>query len=71
MTKHQYRNTNIVLSILFILFAAIIWFRKTDGSGFAQTTSLRWVALAVFASFFAFVLIIEMIIFAIARRSRK
>ncbi|MBI0022705.1 DUF3923 family protein [Lactobacillus sp. W8172] len=53
------------------MFAAIIWFRKTDGSGFAQTTSLRWVALAVFASFFAFVLIIEMIIFAIARRSRK
>ncbi|MBC6361308.1 DUF3923 family protein [Lactobacillus sp. M0390] len=68
MTKHPYRNTNIVLSILFILFAAIIWFRKTDGSGLAQTTSLRWAALA---SFYAFVLIIERIIFPIARRSRK
>ncbi|WP_046308078.1 DUF3923 family protein [Lactobacillus apis] len=63
--KHPYRNTNIVL---FILFAVIIWFRKADGSGRAQTTSLRWAALA---SFFAFVLIIERIIFAIARKSRK
>ncbi|WP_370530385.1 DUF3923 family protein [Lactobacillus apis] len=63
--KHPYRNTNIVL---FILFAAIIWFRKTDGLGLAQTTSLRW---AVLASFFTFVLIIEMTIFAIARRSKK
>ncbi|MBH9986144.1 DUF3923 family protein [Lactobacillus sp. M0390] len=50
------------------MFAAIIWFRKTDGSGLAQTTSLRWAALA---SFYAFVLIIERIIFPIARRSRK
>ncbi|WP_083213216.1 DUF3923 family protein [Lactobacillus apis] len=44
MTKHPYRNTNIVFSTLFILFTAIIWFRKIDGSGLAQTTSLRWAA---------------------------
>lgn len=68
--KHGYLITNVILAVIFILLSAVIFLRKTDGAGLAQSPHLRFVTFVVLVIFFALIVVGELIVFAVSHRRR-
>ncbi len=60
--------------IQFLIFSAVsvfIFVRTVDGHGAEQTPYSRWISFAVWALFYAGLLVVEWMIFFFVRRSKK
>ena len=59
----RWRITNIILVVLFASLALFLWLRPYDGTGTANTVNVKLISFAVLIIFFAFISLIELIVY--------
>ena len=64
----RWRITNIILVVLFAGMALFLWLRPYDGTGTANTMNVKLISLAVLIVFFAFIGLIELIVYLLVRK---
>ena len=64
----RWRIINIILIVLFISMAIFLWLRPYDGTGTANTVNVKLISLAVLIIFFAFIGLIELIVYLFVRK---
>ena len=64
----RWRITNIILIVLFISMAIFLWLRPYDGTGTTNTMNVKLISLAVLIIFFAFIGLIELIVYLFVRK---
>ena len=64
----RWRIINIILIVLFISMAIFLWLRPYDGTGTANTVNVKLISFAVLIIFFAFIGLIELIVYLFVRK---
>lgn len=64
-----WRIANVLWVLFFVVTAAIIWFRKADGSGAINTTANRSVSLIVLGVFAILIVVIQYVWYRFAKNS--
>lgn len=64
----RWRITNIILVVLFAGMALFLWLRPYDGTGTAITMNVKLISLAVLIVFFAFIGLIELIVYLFVKK---
>ena len=65
------KPSGLIVLLVWIIVAAIIWFRNIDGAGVAQTVQLKEVTLMIWLIFAIPIAIGYVIWFIILKRSQK
>lgn len=63
-----WRITNVILLVLFASMAIFLWLRPYDGRGTANTMNVKLISLAVLTIFFAFIGLIELIVYLFVKK---
>lgn len=64
----RWRITNIILVVLFASLALFLLLRPYDGTGTANTVNVKLISFAVLIIFFAFIGLIELIVYLFVRK---
>ena len=71
MKTNGWKIVHIVQLVLFVCFSVFLFLRPVDGHGAVQTPEVKLISFAIWTIFYLGVLVVEWLVYAIVRHSKK